>query len=786
MSLLMSQRPLGAPQMTHSLMMDGAAHYGSWTPGSSGNRRKFKIVLWVRRWGAFGSAQTITSAGAQDGNTTDVLQFDTSDRLDFLLYRSGVSGRLVTNAVFRDPLKWYCIEIEVDTTQATAANRLKMKVNGVEQSYSTATYPSQNFDCTFNHTYLHTLGRMDYATAQYASIYVSDFYLIDSDVPASANFYKSFPNTSIIEPRIYSGDVGLNGRRYRYRDGTSTTTLGYDDAPLFPSGGHTALNHTTLNSMATTDRLTDSPANTHAIWNALDTGSAPGIAEGGLRVQGLGSGDEARMSQAITVPTYAEFVLASAVSDGNNSIGVAEYNRAYTAWTSIAGSPAWAWVYRDDGYTINNGAGTSGFPDVASGDRVAIAVKPKGSGLYDVWFGKVASGVTTWLGSGDPAAGTGAQFTNISAPNGLALYAQFSAGTAGTTYWDACIEQGRWTGQCPTGFKAHSTASLPTPPVRKASLGFAAQLWTGNGTTQDIAMPFDISAGGLAWPKKRSASGNNVLFDTERGATNYLISDSTIAEGTDAQTLTAFTTSGITYGNETSGNANGATYVGWFWKRAAQFGFDIVAYSGNGSARTIAHGLGRSPNMMAIKGRGNVYDWFVYHSALSSPTTTRLLLSATNAAISGTPNPWNSTAPTSSVFSLADSTFPEVNQNSINFVGYLWAAIDGFSAFPNWTANANADGPFVWGGLKPIWFMTKTTAATGDWIIIDTARSPFNVSDRPLWANLSNAEGATGGGYNYDLISGGVKVRLSTLTNGSGAAPIGAMFGDPFKTAVAA
>jgi hypothetical protein len=124
---------------------------------------------------------------------------------------------------------------------------------------------------------------------------------------------------------------------------------------------------------------------------------------------------------------------------------------------------------------------------------------------------------------------------------------------------------------------------------------FSTDLYTGNGSTQSITNGVDLSGdGGLAWIKGRSGATDHQLFDTERGATKELISNSTAAEATDADTLTSFNSDGFSIGADSNVNTNTATYVGWSFRKAPKF-FDVVTYTGTGSARTVAHNLGSVP-----------------------------------------------------------------------------------------------------------------------------------------------------------------------------------------------
>jgi hypothetical protein len=158
-----------------------------------------------------------------------------------------------------------------------------------------------------------------------------------------------------------------------------------------------------------------------------------------------------------------------------------------------------------------------------------------------------------------------------------------------------------------------------------------------------------------------------------------------------------------------------------------------------------------------------------------------MTLNATDAAtLDGTV--WNTTNPTSSVFTIGTSL--RTNGNGGTYVAYLFAEVAGFSKFGSYTGNGSTDGPFVFCGFRPRFFMWKRTDTTANWLILDTSRDPYNLSGNQLFPNLSNAEFA---GSIGDIISNGFKFRDSGASNNaSGGTYIFAAFSEnPFKYALA-
>lgn len=331
------------------------------------------------------------------------------------------------------------------------------------------------------------------------------------------------------------------------------------------------------------------------------------------------------------------------------------------------------------------------------------------------------------------------------------------------------------------------------PTITKPNLYFDVVTYTGTGATQTISgLNFQPD---FVWIKSRSAATDNKLTDAVRGATKGLISNSTGAETTDSTGITAFTSSGFTLGSSSVYNNSGATYVAWCWKANGAgstntagsitstvsanttSGFSVVTYTGNGNNSTVGHGLGIAPSMVIIKSRSAVQVWVVGHSAIGFGNY--LLLNTTDASASGA-NVFNSTAPTSTVFSLGVGA--GANTASATYVAYCFAPVSGYSAFGSWTGNGSADGPFVFTGFKPAYILWKRTdsSAGGDWGIVDATRNPSNVVGEYLAADTSGA-GAT---YSMlDMVSNGFKIRWSdTSTNASGGTYIYMAFASaPFK-----
>jgi hypothetical protein len=334
--------------------------------------------------------------------------------------------------------------------------------------------------------------------------------------------------------------------------------------------------------------------------------------------------------------------------------------------------------------------------------------------------------------------------------------------------------------------------------IDKPSDYFNTKLYTGNGSTQSITgVGFQPD---WSWFKVRSEVGSHRLVDAVRGNTKYLYSNATDAEETVATNVTSFDSDGYTLGNE-SINESARTYASWNWKAGGtassntdgsitssvsanqDAGFNIVSYTGTGSAATVGHGLSAVPNVIIIKRLDQASNWCVYHSGLGGADHNVFL--NTTSAIQTDTDIWNNTLPTTSVFSLGTNI--DANGSSAGHIAYCFAEKQGYSKFGSYTGNGSTDGTFVYTGFKPAFVMSKYTtggSAGGEgWNMFDNKRDPFNIVDLRLQANSSSAESSSTNHY-HDFLSNGFKLRtVDGSANNSGATYIYMAFAEnPFVT----
>jgi hypothetical protein len=280
---------------------------------------------------------------------------------------------------------------------------------------------------------------------------------------------------------------------------------------------------------------------------------------------------------------------------------------------------------------------------------------------------------------------------------------------------------------------------------------FSTYLYTGNGSTQTITNDIDLAGkGGLVWIKDRnSGAKGHALFDTARGVNKKLQSQSTGAEFSSPNQLTAFNATGFDLGSAGDPNGSGTTYASGTFRKQPKF-FDVVTYTGNGTDnRTVVHNLGSTPGCFIVKRTDTSgTEWLVYHRGVGA-TAVMVLNNTDNAYTSS--GYFNNTAPTSTVFTVANHS--GLNASGGTYVAYLFAHNAGGFGLTG-TDNVVSCGSFTSDGVstsaidlgwEPQWVLLKRVSGNGNWNIADNMRGFSQSGVSLLYPNLSNAEDVVNG-----------------------------------------
>ena len=325
------------------------------------------------------------------------------------------------------------------------------------------------------------------------------------------------------------------------------------------------------------------------------------------------------------------------------------------------------------------------------------------------------------------------------------------------------------------------------------------RLYTGDGGTNAITgVGFQPD---WVWIKKRNGTTNHSLFDSSRGTSKYMSSNTSGDEGTDSATMNTFGSDGFTVGSDGKVNASSDTYVAWNWRANGgttatnstgsvnvtqevdpSGGFSISSYSGAGGTGNIGHGLSSAATFVMIKQTNGTNNWCVYAKGAQDSGALFAYLDTNSVFQSATI--FGNTEPSSTLVYLGDNN--EVNHSGRDYLAFCWANVEGYIKSGFYTGNANTDGPFVYTGFKPALVIVRYIGLGESWVMMDDERDGYNVTDKNVRANSSNAE-SSGSTYDVDFLSNGFKPRTTWEgLNGSGYRIVYlAMAHNPFKYATA-
>ena len=277
----------GGFSITNSLRFnDNDSAYLSRTPSVAGNRKTWTWSSWVKR-GNIGSAQ-ILFAASNESTTQAYMFLGSDDSFGYFDYVSASNVNVKTNALLRDVSGWYHLVVVFDTTQATGSDRVKIYINGTEQTVTYTLTPSLNYEGSINTTGAHGIGREEYGNAYYFDGYMAEVNFIDGQALTPDDFGEINATTGEWSPKAYAGTYGTNGF-YLPFDGNANDDSGNG-------------NNWTENNLASTDYMIDTPSNNFATLNSLRTATYATFSEGNLRANATGAQNVWNVSSTIGIP----------------------------------------------------------------------------------------------------------------------------------------------------------------------------------------------------------------------------------------------------------------------------------------------------------------------------------------------------------------------------------------------------------------------------------------------------------------------------------------------------
>ena len=765
---------------------DDDSSYLSRTPGSAGNRRTFTFSCWVKRGNLTGANQPIFSAGGDDW-----LMFLSAETLGFNTDGSS-NYRIVTTQLFRDPGAWFHLVLRVDTTNATAGDRLRLYINGSEVTdFGTDTNPTLNYDTAFNNTGEHDIGKL-VGASQYFDGYLAEINHVDGSSLAPSSFGETNSDTGQWVPKAYSGSYGTTGF---YLKGQDSSALGDDT-----SGNG---NDFSSSGLAAADQVTDTPTDNHCVLNVLD--GAGTVSDGNLVNAATGSGFVSRRS-TIGIPSSGKWAFRVKKSANNFMVGVMA-PQATDGDPDTNGVDA-VFYYDEDGTSSGD------IQTRRSGSKVVEATDAPAGIASDTFMEVLIDKDNNRLGV--VIGGT----AYVAVDSGVAIQntmTQIFVATAGSGV-TATVDFGQ-SGFTPsqTGYKALSTANLDDPTIADPSAYFETLIYSGNGASnRDITgLDFDPN---LVWLKARNVADHNQIYDNVRTDTNRLSTNTTSAEGDSSADFKGFVTGGFRVNAAASvinTNDSGSTQCAWNWKaesawsesatgnilassgkRNTTAGFSICSWTHQTSGNyAIKHGLSTTPEFFMTKNRESTTNWDTWHKDLTD-TAKRILINGNGTEITaywvdasdsadGTGSYGDigsgESPVTSSLFGFQHDNFSATD----DIIGYFWHGIEGYSKFGVFSGNGNVDGPMINLGFRPAVVIFKNNTQAYNWQIRDNKRDPDNVGTHSLSPSLVDVEATSSD--NIDFLANGFKIRDSGATlNASGNKILYAAWAEsPFKTSTA-
>ena len=760
--------------------------------GSSGdatNRKKTTLSFWIKLLRPKQGRGVITAAASGTGASATGTRFHLNSDGTWK-FATQVSNSTVwaidSDRIYTDTNAWYHVVMQLDTTQSTASNRVKIYVNGNQDTTFSGSYPSQNYDdyWSFGNWRIGDYGG-DYGYYYGSRFMIADIYLLDGQSLDPTYFAFTETQTGIWTPKDYTGAFGDHGFHLEFKDDSAATatTMGKDT-----SGN--ANNFTPSNFSASGDGKsikTDTPTNNKPIINGLLnwTYDANGdtLREGNLKLTGSqGWKNISTFRIDGTEKLYYEFVNTTAAGWQCLGILVITKGDLRNLSSALTDSRVYGFASTQATYFGGSYTSTSDVPSWSTNDVMSIKYEKGILRLYK--NGALAT-----------AAATGIDQTKE-------IYAYIANDNASTPVGYVRFDKDSWTQSANAGvdytWQLSETGLVSSPTLIRPQRHFDTVTFTGNGSTGQSITSLEFQPD-LIWLKNRSATNNHAMVNSVVGRAKGLYPDSNSAEfnSSTGRDVASFDISGFTVGEPeqaSSTNNNGSNIVAWCWKAGgsstvtnndgnntsqvsvnAEAGFSILTYTGNGTNNsniTMGHGLGKKPGWVIIKNRDSTADFVTWITGIGGSADDNQKNLGLNVTSQAGQNSDQFRYTDSSVIAVrsTDSTNGKVNKNGDNYVAFCWVEIPGYSKFGIYTGNGSTDGPMVDLGFRPAYILLKRADGGAPWRIFDNKRpdiSEYNNNTYRLHADDTTVEN-TGVPY-MDFLSNGFKIKDNgSYINGSG------------------
>ena len=367
------------------------------TFSGNGDRQKFTLSMWIKRSST--SQNFIFTSGSYNSTSMNQMYFDNSGILAMYTYNSSgsVLSNIETNRKFRDTSAWYHIVLRVDTTQSTAADRLRLYVNGIQEtSLASTTYPSQNANYLYSEsiTAQYFGQRADAGNSSSFDGSMSHIHMCDGYSYDASSFGETDSTTGEWKIKTSpSVSYGTNGY-WILKDGNSLT-----DAS--PNSNNFTLGAGTLTNTE------DNPSNNFAAFNRTDR--HPGTTNNygdyltylGTKIT-IASAQKCCLRSTIGVTSGKYYWEAKVISKSKGFYGVCNSTAFDITSASLQSATSYSglWYYENgpNYYSYNNSTNNTSIASVANNDILGFALDMDNYAFYIHKNG-------TYMNSGSPTSG---------------------------------------------------------------------------------------------------------------------------------------------------------------------------------------------------------------------------------------------------------------------------------------------------------------------------------------------------------------------------------------------
>ena len=759
--------------------------YLSFTPSSGGNQKTFTVSFWFKLTGASdpNNVQAVISTDA--GGKQFQIRFEgtvNSQNLNINAYNgSSFVLNLDTVRKFAPSDGWTHAVFAVDTrTGVAAANKVKIYIDGVQQTTTGTQLSTDDYDTTCNGNQEHNIGRQTNNAVGEPDIYFAEMVMVEDQQLGPDSFGQVDTSTNRWVPKDVSGlTFGAEGWYLEFEgtfnSGVAATAAGKDSSG---NGNHWAEQNDSGSAWATTDQFTDTPSKNFCTWDHGRKGGHT-LSEGALKATGDAGADFDTVIGTMFVSSGKYYWE---INRDNDPAGTDRFRTgvALASFPAVISSDDRTdnWAISENGQIVGGGNNLTNYGDsTTTGDYIGVALDMDRNAIY---FSKNG----TWMNSASASGIADGSDIEKAAHRNISGSVTPYISTYDTQVATLRTASGRWESTAPSGFLELNQDNLDATASKLTALAIIK-----NRDAADDTIVQDRLLGTTSY---LSTTQN----DSGSAATSHGDGGSDIAT-TNTNVMQRFLQRGVQVGNDENVNTVNESYVLWQWllgdsattgssittgatsDTMATTGIvadaghlSIVEYTGTGTAGdNFLHGLGVKPELVAIKrttGSSTNSDWWTATQGIGLSDNNYFFLQY-NLALQTSTSGIRTADITNDIVVVGNGV--AVNTSGQTHRAYNFRSVPGVCKVGIYTGTGSS--VYVHTGFKPRWILIKNTAVARNWVIVDTARSLTNPAELFLFTDERDVEAArgpdSGSDYDIDILSDGFVPRTAdSAVNGSG------------------